>query len=310
MRDHLKPVNNEETICTGKTLIVSNYDVPVVETVTRPLLVLQYQGCVETVILFGNQIIGRPTSFAIPDIPVNMPFVSRKHGLFHSDGLNVTYTALPSTNGTYYRGKRLGESECVELKSGDSLHIIAERGSACTDVIMECAFSAESQKTWTEIVKNQYDALTKLMNRKLFSQWSRDHGIMEEGMDACLFILDLDHFKQINDTYGHLNGDRALVTLSRTLEAVLGPYGKAGRWGGDEFVGIIFADLERSLELMKTVQDRLRCSRVNDLFSISVSVGLVEYHAQDGFDLPKLLSQADMALYRAKKSGRNQIASA
>lgn len=249
-----------------------------------------------------------PELEAIPDIPVNVPFVSRKHGLFQTNGMKVTYTAVSSTNGTRYRGRRLYESECVELLDGDILEILADRETGnYSDVIIECAFSPESQRSWNEIVKNQYDALTGLMNRRLFSQWFENHGVYEDGRKACFFVLDVDLFKQINDTYGHQNGDLALVTLAKTLESVIGPCGKVARWGGDEFVGLVFVDRERSVSLIKAITNKLSDNRINNLFTVGVSVGLAELYKRDVFDLSKIFSRADNALYAAKREGRNRI---
>lgn len=293
--------------CTNKTVLVSAIDIQAYEAITRPALALQHQGCAELVPLYGRQSLGRPTCFSAPDIPVNMPFVSRKHGLFQTDGMRVTYTALSGTNGTHYRGRRLSASERIELKDGDSLQIYADREKKNdTDVVIECAFSRDSQKSWNEIIKNQYDALTGLMSRKQFAHWFENHGVLEVGKTACFFVLDVDRFKTINDTYGHQNGDLALITLAKTLESVLGAHGKTGRWGGDEFVGIVFENREETAALMNAVRDKLSTIRVKELFSVGISVGLVEMHARESVDLTALFSHADAALYKAKREGRNR----
>lgn len=275
----------------------------------RPEIILQQQGTLVSVPLAGRMLMGRPTGSAVPDIPVNAPFVSRRHGLFIADGDGVRFTALKSTNGTYLNGRRLRDDETVALNDGDLLHIYAgDAIETYTDISMACAFSEYRIASWHELIKAQYDALTQLLNRKAFANWF-DSVRMSRGQEGlCLFLMDVDRFKTINDTYGHENGDAALVTLSGTLRDMLGNDGTAGRWGGDEFVGAIFKMPGDAVRLLEALREKVEAARINDAFHMTVSVGVVDVlRLGRGVNLDGLVSTADEAMYAAKQRGRNGV---
>ena len=274
-----------------------------------PELVIQQQGCVESVRLSGVQLLGRPTEGVVPDIPISAPFVSRRHGLFKVQDGQVIYTALGSLNGIYLNGRRMEDGERAELRDGDILTIY--KGGAqesYTDVSMECAFSPYRQKNWHEIIRAQYDALTGLLTRKAFTGWF-NIARLSSGSGLCLCLIDVDRFKSINDTYGHEGGDAALKALADTLKTVLWRDGRVGRWGGDEFVAAIFADPDEMARRMEAVRTQISRTRIHGAFNITISAGIADVR-QLGRNaaLNDIISAADAAMYQAKATGKNRIA--
>ena len=128
-------------------------------------------------------------------------------------------------------------------------------------------------------------------------------------------ILDLDRFKHINDTYGHLLGDEVLRGIAATLGEVLRDYDLAGRFGGEEFV--VLLPQTRAVDALR-IAERIR-AHISGLaiysdgpaggerVSVTVSVGVAALDAGTRRELPELLAAADAALYRAKASGRDQV---
>jgi diguanylate cyclase (GGDEF)-like protein len=125
-------------------------------------------------------------------------------------------------------------------------------------------------------------------------------------------LLDLDRFKQINDTYGHLIGDEVLRHVADTMTGLLREYDLAGRFGGEEFVMLL--PQTRAPDAFK-IADRVRAhiarlpifTTGNEPVSVSVSIGVAALDAGSSRELTELLAAADAALYRAKASGRNQV---
>ena len=153
------------------------------------------------------------------------------------------------------------------------------------------------------------DELTGISNRKSFlrrygSQSRRGH---LEG--AMLFMLDVDKFKHVNDTYGHSAGDQALVFVSRRIQSLMDQNCIAGRWGGDEFIGIytngrIPAEEKLSM-LLKEIRETPLCLENGDEIRMTVSIGAV--FIDTNLSLDKNIERADAALYQSKKNGRNRL---
>ena len=161
-----------------------------------------------------------------------------------------------------------------------------------------------------------YDTLTGLPNRAFFTEQvqadleRRRHGHV--GDVATLMIVDIDDFKHVNDTMGHLIGDRVLVETSERLRDALGPDCLLARLGGDEFIvfrtGIsptsdLTADARAILAAFKPVFNVM-----GEVFSSNVSIGLVTATDADD-DLDALMIKADLALYKAKNGGKSQVQS-
>ena len=156
--------------------------------------------------------------------------------------------------------------------------------------------------------KTEIDLLTGLPNRnfieRCYAQKRRDGGAI------CAIIIDLDHFKQINDTHGHDAGDRVLKAAASVFNDVLRDHDIVGRWGGEEFVMLLPA---KSMETGKAIAERAR-RRLENLtielressVSITASFG-VAFSPDRSESLADLLARADKVLYEAKEMGRNQV---
>ena len=151
------------------------------------------------------------------------------------------------------------------------------------------------------------DPLTKLYNRAHFDEvvnFIVKHQ-RKADTDFVLVITDIDHFKSINDTYGHQVGDEALISVANTLKDSLREDDLIARWGGEEFV-IMLKNV--TIDEAKTIIEKVRASveknKINDTISVTASFGITKYIL--GEDIKKTFKRVDDALYEAKKSGRNR----
>jgi len=154
-----------------------------------------------------------------------------------------------------------------------------------------------------------HDALTNALNRR--SLIEACEGELERcrrhGHRMALLMLDVDHFKAINDTYGHLTGDRVLVSFVTRVRDQLRRLDQLGRFGGEEFLVLL---PETSPESALLVAERIRTAvarTADGLPALTVSIG-VTGNRTDETDIDELLARADRALYMAKSGGRNRIA--
>lgn len=153
-----------------------------------------------------------------------------------------------------------------------------------------------------------HDALTGLPNRKYFDELLTRHIEQHRNKVFAVLFLDLDNFKNINDTLGHEIGDELLVAVAARLRNALAPENTLSRFGGDEFMvalmGIESTEQARTIgqELVDAMRDDFRIS--GHRLNITVSIGL-SFYPRDGEDVVALKRSADIAMYQAKKSGKN-----
>ena len=145
------------------------------------------------------------------------------------------------------------------------------------------------------------DPLTGLHNRRYLMEQ------LQAEQPTSLAIVDLDHFKEINDTYGHAAGDTVLVAVARLLQDELGPYGVVARYGGEEFV-VAFATLGVDAACARVDRFREIVGRADTGLPLKIkfSAGVAEAEADDN-SLEAVLRHADEALYAAKRAGRDRV---
>lgn len=156
------------------------------------------------------------------------------------------------------------------------------------------------------------DSMTKLYNRRYFSRIS-EHAInlaRREEQELSIIMMDIDDFKNINDTYGHQVGDDVIVTVANTLMSIQRKSDIVCRYGGEEFVMLLPST---SLENTKFVAENIRKEMAsiniklpfNKSISFTISLGLSTVHMEDETSIETSLKRADDALYYAKKNGKN-----
>jgi diguanylate cyclase (GGDEF)-like protein len=155
------------------------------------------------------------------------------------------------------------------------------------------------------------DVLTGLFNRGHMSDLAENEiaRLARSGEQLSFLLLDIDHFKQFNDRYGHDTGDRILERLSTVLAQTLREQDFIGRWGGEEFL-VVLTDTGNEQALLTA--ERIRCTAETHSWvfgelelSVTVSVGVTQYCV--GEDLSAVVARADTALYEAKRLGRNRV---
>ncbi len=162
------------------------------------------------------------------------------------------------------------------------------------------------------------DPLTQILNRKaLFDEIEFERNKVEK-QNTCLSIImiDIDHFKAINDTYGHEGGDRAIEKFVEVINQILGYNHIFGRYGGDEFVvALVDTPFEKTLEIARLIHSILTRTLIISTkasFLIQLSLGVVTVGGVGNFPVPtssdEIVALADSALYKAKEGGRNTVA--
>jgi len=156
------------------------------------------------------------------------------------------------------------------------------------------------------------DGLTRLYNsRSFYSQLELEVDRFNRYQHPLtLLLLDIDHFKDYNDKYGHLEGDKVLVRFSQIIKSCLRTNDSAYRYGGEEFTVIL---PETAGEEARTVAQRIRAALEAEPFSpadgenvtVTISIGLTEYDPKE--KLSTFIQRADLAMYRSKRSGRNKV---
>ncbi|HXI59833.1 MAG TPA: GGDEF domain-containing protein [Polyangia bacterium] len=250
----------------------------------------------------GRTVIGRGEQVAVRIVDDG---ISRAHAAIESDGACATLVDLGSTNGTFCNGDRVSRRE---LADGDK---IALGASTILKFMYQDDEEARLQRQLYESALR--DSLTSSFNRRFFLDRLRSEMAYAKRHQKALAVLfmDLDHFKKINDTYGHPAGDKVLVEVSQVIRSLLRAEDVFARYGGEEFViacrGI---ELKGAEILAARILDAVRRAGVEHAgrtIALTVSIGVAVYGELS--EVETLIAAADAAMYEAKQRGRDQSCS-
>jgi two-component system cell cycle response regulator len=239
------------------------------------------------------------------DIRIDCNNVSRLHARLTRRGDRFSIEDLGSRNGTWVEGTRLFGpitlTEGQRITIGDTVLRLAQLGDS--ELASARAISDAARK----------DPLTGCFNRGLFDQRLRAEvaRAQRHGRSTALVLLDLDHFKRINDKHGHVAGDAVLQAVGQTLRDVTRVEDLVARYGGEEF-GLIIpgATLLGAALLAQRVRIAIAQLSVEvgqNVLHLSASLGVAALERGDAGSAKALLQAADDALYAAKRGGRNRV---
>jgi two-component system, cell cycle response regulator len=247
-------------------------------------------------------VIGRAMSAGVR---LNDDGISRRHCRVISIGGQVIIEDLGSANGTLVNGEMVQHHA---LKEGDKIRLGAT-------TMLKFTYQDKLDETFQQqmIDAALRDAMTRTYNKKFFLDrletefaYARRHKTM-----LSLVMFDVDHFKRVNDTYGHLAGDAVLVHLARITQATIRTEDVLARYGGEEFAVIC-----RGIALLNAgiLGERLRTRVEGENFDyqgarlpVTISVGVAALPEANANVPAELVREADTALYEAKRSGRNRV---
>jgi len=164
-------------------------------------------------------------------------------------------------------------------------------------------------------IESQRDFLTGVFNRKTFEKYVDEQMVLcrKKQGEMCLMMIDVDHFKQFNDRFGHSLGDEVLKTVARTLTDILKGRDVVARFGGEEFVVILpETPMEGAMKVAEMIRVAIASKELKrrdtgeNFGTITVSMGVARFHGE-GDTLPLLVKRADDAMYVAKNAGRNRV---
>jgi len=203
---------------------------------------------------------------------------------------------------------QMGIGEVAELADAFR-HMVKVARQTNQDLERKIRERTEDLQRLTEV-----DPLTGLLNRRgMTARFEQEIARQSrQGGSMGMMLLDLDHFKQVNDTHGHAAGDLALCAVANILGTMKRSYDYAGRWGGEEFLLLLPQCSEQDLrviaERIRTAVAQLQIESGAQSFSLTVSIGI--YFSATPQTLDAMLQQVDRAMYAAKAAGRNCFKSA
>lgn len=215
---------------------------------------------------------------------------------------------------TMNRVKGEEDPQAIQKALGDLL----QNTDAVEQLTRNFQSELQTAKQEVELLKQQLetteksallDELTGIGNRRAFDQTLE--GALSSTAPACLLMLDLDHFKKCNDSYGHVMGDKILEAMGKVLSRHHSDNAQVARYGGEEFAIVFSGDAEAAAKLGETIRRSVEAIRIRQkgsqeaIDNITISIGVAKAFSQE--DSRSLKERADKALYAAKEQGRNRV---
>ncbi len=245
-------------------------------------------------------IIGRSSK---ADIQIDQESVSRNHCKIINTGKTIMLRDLGSTNGTYVNDELIDE---YVLRDGDLIKIGRSIFKFLSGNNIENAYHEEIYRLTT------VDGLTQVYNKRYFLETlEREMGRAQRyRRDLSLIIFDIDHFKKINDTYGHLAGDHVLKHLALVIKSRIRREDILSRYGGEEFA-IILPEIDSDNAVQFAEKIRKLIEKAVFKFEeteipVTISIGVATYRGEHS-DVNEFIKVADDKLYEAKMQGRNRV---
>lgn len=259
-----------------------------------------------TVVITEGQdfIVGRTSeaTYAVDD-----ESLSRRHVRFFSVAGRYAVEDLKSTNGTFVDGKRLDGPAFLE----PGARIQLGKDTVLRFDLQDDSVIEEQKRLYEATVK---DKLTGVYNRHFLDERlaSELSYAKRHGTSLSVLFVDADHFKKVNDTFGHAGGDAVLIAMGKLLIASMRSEDIAARYGGEEFIlvlrGVSGASVFNVAERLRADVQELSVMHEGQAIPFTVSIGVASHTAEREFeDTAALLAVADNALYKAKETGRNRV---
>lgn len=212
---------------------------------------------------------------------------------------------LGSTNGTFVNGERITRQA---LQNGDKVHI-------SSNTLFKFALGDAAERMFQEEMHQManYDAVTGVLNKHAFTKRLKEEFSFSKrrrGM-LSLFMIDIDFFKKVNDTYGHMAGDYVLNGVAQRIQSAVRDEDILARYGGEEFAVILRGTESKGAVVLA---ERIRKTVEAEPFKfeqhsipVTISVGVSTLHGNNFADAQALLARADACLYQSKEDGRNRV---
>lgn len=251
----------------------------------------------------GKTILGRGQD---AQIKLEDELVSRTHCAITFDGIDVCVEDLGSTNGTFVDG-------CPVMQK---TRLDSEKRLQIGKMVLKVEFKDPSEEVFD---RNMFEAatrdpLTKIPNRRTFMDRSLGELSFARRNNCYVhtIMIDVDHFKRINDTWGHPCGDLVLKEIARILHDEKRESDLLARYGGEEFI-LLFncggtKDAQKSAERLRAAIERHRFTWNDTVIPVTISLGLSSKQGADITTIENLIAESDKLLYMAKQNGRNQVA--
>jgi diguanylate cyclase (GGDEF)-like protein len=183
------------------------------------------------------------------------------------------------------------------------------------DNTLMCEINQKLERANEELIDMSHrDPLTQIFNRRYFSEQSKrikSFSQRNNNIPFSIITLDIDKFKKINDTYGHLVGDEVIIKVAHIIEAEVRTSDIVARFGGEEFVMLLQdCDLDNAYKVAEKVRQDIEKAvvsvHIDTEVRFTVSIGVAQFNETDNNNIELTLSRADEALYKAKNIGRNK----
>jgi two-component system, cell cycle response regulator len=251
----------------------------------------------------GESVIGRSASTTIR---LNDDGVSRRHARLVQQGTQIVLEDLKSANGTFVNDEQV-EGERV-LKDGDKIRI----GST---TILKFSYHDDLEESFQQRMYEAalYDSLTKAFNKKhLLERLPAELAYAKRhNSPLSMLMFDVDHFKKVNDNFGHLAGDYVLARLGKLTQAAIRSEDIFARYGGEEFSivsrGVDLSKAGLFAERLRLLVETTEFDHDGTRIPVTISIGVAAVPEIAVNDHLELIAAADSALYMAKRGGRNRV---